>query len=432
MTAVEARRITVTSARIASDSFPLAVPPEDAERRCRRALVEVWAGRESASFRLPPSQLALDPGDAIDLDHDGRTLRFRLIRIADSDSRLVEALAEDREAMDLAPGNASPARVSRPITFAPPDVLFLDVPALLDTMPRTSPSLPPRPGLGPGPSRSTLVLAATGSSLSPCSPPRADRAVAHRAACRTAGRWDHGTVVDITLDHGEITSTTELDLLGGANLIAVQGPLGWELLQAREAVLIGPGQYRLRQFLRGQRGTETAMGAAAGSPLVILDAACQRLPIPLATLGQPRTFRAGPASRPLSDGSYTEAPFTPQGIGLRPFAPAHLRARRDPATGDITLTWTRRSRAPEADSWEGFEVPLGEEVEGYVVTIMAAPAGAVLRTLNANTPQATYTAAQQVGDFGQRSAPGASLTFTVRQLSMAVGPGWPGQATRQI
>jgi len=433
MTSVEARRITVASARIASDSFPLAVPPEEAERRCRRALVEVWAGRETASFRLPPSQLALDPGDVLALDHDGRSLRFRITRIADSDSRLIEAVAEDREAHDLAPGGAVAARVSRPITFAPPDLRFLDLPALTETdaahQPLVAASTKPWPG-------NVALYASTGTDgfeLLTLLPRRAriGRLLTALPA-GPLGRWDHATVLDIALDHGTLTSTTELDLLAGANLLAVEGPAGWELLQAREATLIGPGQYRLRQLLRGQRGTEGAMGAASGSPLIVIDAACQRLPVPLAGLGQPRTFRAGPASRPLTDGSYTETQFTPHGIGLRPFAPAHLRARRNPGTGDITLTWTRRSRAPEADSWEGFEVPLGEEVESYAVTILASHSGAVLRTLNAATPQVIYTAAQQAADFGAPLGPGASLSFAVRQVSMAVGPGWPRQATRPI
>jgi hypothetical protein len=35
---VEARRITVDATRIALESVPMAVPPEEAERRCRRAL----------------------------------------------------------------------------------------------------------------------------------------------------------------------------------------------------------------------------------------------------------------------------------------------------------------------------------------------------------------------------------------------------------
>ncbi|MCB1376597.1 MAG: phage tail protein, partial [Rhodobacteraceae bacterium] len=69
---VEARRITVDASRIASESFPLAVPTEDADRRCRRALMEAWIGREVLSARLPPSRLALDPGDVVALDHDGR------------------------------------------------------------------------------------------------------------------------------------------------------------------------------------------------------------------------------------------------------------------------------------------------------------------------------------------------------------------------
>jgi hypothetical protein len=52
---VEARRITVDTTRIASESFPMAVPPEEAERRCRRALMEAWTGRET---RLPPAAVA--------------------------------------------------------------------------------------------------------------------------------------------------------------------------------------------------------------------------------------------------------------------------------------------------------------------------------------------------------------------------------------
>jgi hypothetical protein len=85
---VEARRITVDAARIASESFPMAVPPEEAEGRCRRALMEAWVGRETASFRLPPSRLALDPADAVMLAHDGRELEFRLVSVSDSPRRV--------------------------------------------------------------------------------------------------------------------------------------------------------------------------------------------------------------------------------------------------------------------------------------------------------------------------------------------------------
>ncbi|WP_280939452.1 phage tail protein [Methylobrevis pamukkalensis] len=41
-------------------------------------------GRETAAFRLPPSRLALDPADAIRLQHDGRLVDLRLVSIADA------------------------------------------------------------------------------------------------------------------------------------------------------------------------------------------------------------------------------------------------------------------------------------------------------------------------------------------------------------
>ena len=106
---VEARRITVDTTRIASESFPMAIPPEEAERRCRRALMEAWVGRESAVFRLPPSRLALDPCDVILLDHDGRLTEMRLVSIADSDLRSVDAVRQDRAVYDLPPGEPRPA-----------------------------------------------------------------------------------------------------------------------------------------------------------------------------------------------------------------------------------------------------------------------------------------------------------------------------------
>ena len=90
----EARRITVDTTRIASESFPMAIPPKEAERRCRRALMEAWIGRESATFRLPPSRLALDPADVIRLAHDGREVEFRLVSVADAEARGIEVLSK--------------------------------------------------------------------------------------------------------------------------------------------------------------------------------------------------------------------------------------------------------------------------------------------------------------------------------------------------
>ena len=51
----------------------------EAERRAEIWLQDLWAGRESAEFALPPSRLALTPGDVVALTVNGRR---RLIEIA--------------------------------------------------------------------------------------------------------------------------------------------------------------------------------------------------------------------------------------------------------------------------------------------------------------------------------------------------------------
>jgi hypothetical protein len=93
---------------------------------------------------------------------------------------------------------------------------------------------------------------------------------------------------------------------------------------------------------------------------VVLDAAIASLPIAEADLGLPWNWRIGPASRSVSDETYVAEPFTPVGVGLRPFSVAHVEQpwRKPRAPGDLPIRWKRRSRALSADSWGAVEVPL--------------------------------------------------------------------------
>ena len=154
---VEARRITVDTTRIASESFPMAIPPEEAERRCRRALMEAWVGRESAVFRLPPSRLALDPCDVILLDHDGRLTEMRLVSIADSDLRSVDAVRQDRAVYDLPPGEPRPASLSTPTVFGTPDIVLMDLPQLREDQPAHRPMVAAHAKPWPGEIASTAA-----------------------------------------------------------------------------------------------------------------------------------------------------------------------------------------------------------------------------------------------------------------------------------
>jgi hypothetical protein len=424
---VEARRITVDTSRIASESFPMAVPPEEAERRCRRALMEAWVGRESAVFKLPPSRLALDPCDVVLLDHDGRLTELRLVTIADSDVRGIEAVRQDRAVYDLPPGDARPASLSSPVVFGAPDVLFLDLPQLSEDQPAHRPFVAAHAAPWPGVMAVFRSAATDGFALLTTFGTRARMGVL--AADFYAGpvsRFDLGNALVIDLFSGTLESVTDITLLGGANPLAVEtGPGQWEILQAGSAELIAPGRYRLTRLLRGQRGTENAVAnlVATGARVVVLDSTVPPLPISEADLGLPWNWRVGPASRAVSDDTYVAASFTPEGAGLRPFSVAHVeqpwRTARSP--GDLTIRWTRRSRSLAADTWGIGDVPLAEDSEAYEVEIRDG--AAIKRTLTSATTTALYSTAQQITDWGALLGPGNSLDLRIYQLSALIGRG---------
>jgi hypothetical protein len=433
---VEARRITVDTTRIASESFLMAIPPEEAERRCRRALMEAWIGRESATFRLPPSRLALDPADVIRLVHDGRDIELRLVSIADSNSRGIEAVRQDRAAYDLPPGDPRPASLTRSVVFGAPDVVLLDLPQLSEDQPAHRPMVAAHAVPWPGEMAVFRSPGADGFALLTtfASRPRIGTLVSDFYPGPTS-RFDLGNALVVDLASGTLESVTDLTLFGGANALAVEAAPGrWEIVQAGAAELIATGRYRLTRLLRGQRGTEAAMGnpTPTGARVVVLDSAMAPLPIAEADLGLPWNWRIGPAARSVSDASYTALAFTPAGRGLVPFAPVHVaqpwRTARSP--GDLTIRWTRRSRALVADAWEQVEVTLAEDLESYDVQIFD---GAVVkRTLTSTTTSVLYTAAQQTTDWGAPLGPGQTLAIRIFQLSNRLGRGDPAAITLQF
>ncbi|MGH6922225.1 MAG: hypothetical protein ACRED5_00515, partial [Propylenella sp.] len=101
----------------------------------------------------------------------------------------------------------------------------------------------------------------------------------------------------------------------------------------------------------------------------------------------------------------------------------HFRARRDAASGDLLLTWIRRTRFG-GTSWELVEVPLNEETEAYRLEILDG--AEVARSVDLGAPTYLYDAADQTADFG-----GLATAFPVRiaQLSAAFGSGLKLQET---
>jgi hypothetical protein len=187
------------------------------------------------------------------------------------------------------------------------------------------------------------------------------------------------------------------------------------VIQFAEAVLVGDSLWEIGMRLRGQQGSDGVMPEIwpEGSLFVLLDGGPGQIELAQASRGLARHYRIGPARRSVDDPSYVEKILAFKGAGLRPYAPAHLRAQ--PVAGDLALSWIRRTRI-DGDSWEGIEVPLGEAVESYL--LRASDAGGVKREVTLGAPAFTYTGAMQASD-----GITAPFTIEVAQLSDRFGPG---------
>ncbi|SON54892.1 hypothetical protein HDIA_1351 [Hartmannibacter diazotrophicus] len=389
-------------------------------------LKDLDTARLSLKLALGPEWIGLEPGDRLVLAIDGYPADVIVQRIERTLSVQVEARAFDREteaAAAIAP-TRSPAS-GLPVVFGPPRVAIIDLPTEGDAatahQPRIAAAAQPWPG-----SLGVYKAAGTGYGyLQTLERPAVMGTLATALLPGALWRFDRVNTVEVRLLSGTLASVTEAELLDGANAAAIETPDGsWELIQFQTATLIGTRTYRLETLLRGQLGTEDQMakGHAAGASFILIDAAAGKLQMPLSALGRDFTFRVGPPGRDVGDAAMRQVSATVAGRGLLPLAPVHLGARRL-ASGDIDLTWVRRTRIG-GDSWEQTEVPLAEEAEAYEVDIEAG--GAVVRTIAATSPAATYPAAAEASDFG---APVDALTFSVRQMSASYGRGIAAMTT---
>jgi hypothetical protein len=188
------------------------------------------------------------------------------------------------------------------------------------------------------------------------------------------------------------------------------------VFQFAEAQLVGPDSYEVSRRLRGQGGTDPLIPAAwpAGSRFVVLNAALRQINLPAALRGIERHYRIGPAAIPFDDSSYVEEARAFAGVGLRPYAPVHLRAART-AHGDLRVTWIRRTRI-DGDLWSDIEVPLGEASEVYLVRVRVD--GAIRRQAQVPAPVWVYQMTEQAAD-----AVSGPFQIEVAQMSDRFGPG---------
>ncbi len=429
----EGRRLTGSSAGVLDFTLPVVLDQAYARGLAELALHDLWLSRDSGSAQLPPSQFFLDPGDVFELAIDGPTgaqkHRLQLTQIDSGLTRNARFKSRGDGEVYTAPRySGREGRIGEVPVFGPSTVAFMDLPLLTGAeaepqAPRIAAHQTPWPG-------SVAIYRGDASSgftrlLDVVSPAIMGELTSDLAA-GPLWRWDHANQPTVLIYSGDLSSTAESAVLGGANALAVESSTGnWEILQFRTADLIGPGEYRLSGLLRGQRGSEGEMApiTPTGSRVVRLDPqALAALPLSLEQRLREFTYRYGPGPHTYDHFTFAQTTRAFEGRGLRPYAPVHIRGSRD-GGGDIQIIWIRRTRIG-GDSWDNADVPLSEESEAYEVDVMDG--GMVKRTLSSATASVTYLAADEIADFG---GPQSTLTFQVFQLSAVFGRGSPKEVT---
>ena len=375
---------------------------------------------ETLEFALPPSMAALEAGDVVSVEgqEDGP---FLITALRDADARRVSARVLAAP-LDFAFA-ASPSASARggATAGAAPVVVSAWLPA------DGSAITPARLAFGafaqPWPGLVTIDEAATGAQLARLGRPATLGVLASALDAGPAALWDRANAPEVTLYGGHLSSASEAAVLSGANRLAVQHDGGgWEILGFAGASLVSPATYRLTGLLRGLGGTLDGLvgTASAGRPVLLLDDGVAIVEASGAEIGAALDFIAyAGAADPTGEPFGVSLDLSP----LLPLAPTRLSAKRDAATGDLTLSWIRRGRV-DATGWAATEIPLDYAPEAYEVTILDGQTP--LRTLTVAEHTMLYAAADQTADFA-----GLATEFTLRvaQVSAVYGPGHSAETT---
>ncbi len=317
--------------------LPAVLTAEEAKLLVERVLARRWQAGDKIRLRLPPSRMALRPGDAIQLSGSARSWTIQNALI-DGFAVAIEAAAAPVSVQSLP---ADPGRVA-----TQPDLIIGRSELALFELPAdgNEPAESPRAYVAASNAGLWKSLAVE-LMLGPDPVPGiaiTRRGIIGRTETALQARrpmiLDELSDVTVQLSNSEqVLLNADADaIMAGANLALV----GEELIQFGRADLLGPGMYRLSKLMRGRRGTEwAAVGHIVGEPFCLIDPAAVRH-VDLAQGAVGGTFKA------IAHGIGDAAPLPMaerlvSGEEMRPPSPCHLTVMR--LGSDLSLSWVRRS-----------------------------------------------------------------------------------------
>lgn len=389
-----------------------------------------WLERHDVSFVLPPTRNNLEAADVITITSPTATYELRLTAINYLPDGRLECSAKLNNAAvytstAVAQEALSPVQV---LTYPGASVLqLLDIPCVDSAVMDAPGMLTAVTGYSSSWPGCTLFrsddegqtwIGVQGFNAPGCTMGLATNAIGATSRYTV----DHGSMLNVRLLAGDLSSVTQDAMLNGANHFAYGAAGRWEIIAAQTCTIQGDGTYTLSNLMRGRFGTEQYMPShIVGDSVVLLDTSSVRfVGLNIASLNINRKWRPVTKGRSLDSTSETVAAYT--GVNLKPLSPVDLSGHIKYDSLDYVISWTPRSRTG-VEPFSGMATPLGETSSSYEVEIWNSTYTTLIRTISGLTsPTATYAATQQVADFGVEQQ---TLYVKIYQLSSTVGRGFP-------
>lgn len=438
-----ARRLIGHSRNRLSVNISLAFSPDEGQQCVQRMMDDAWAARRLYSLTVPRKYAKYEPGDVVTPIYRGRAHPMKLLQTV-QDAGMVRWEAQSDEsiiAMQNGVGGAHTGVTSMTIVSAPTQLVMLDIPLMRDLDDGFGPYIA-MAGYAQGWPGAELFRSVDDGASYQQAGLVVDNPAVIGSALTALGTFAGGNVFDeqnaVTVVVGDgmtLVSYTRDQVHNGFGAFALGAAGRFEILQYRDATLVGTRTYKLTGLLRGRKGTEQHMGShAIGDQFVLLQSTTIRRYAGVGDdLNVARKYKAVGFGRTLDETVATA--FANTAVALKPLSPVLLGGGRD-AAGTVYGKFVRRTRM--SAEWPDYvEAPLGEASAAYEVEIWNSGFSTLKRTLTAtptgngsvvtSSPTAfVYDDGDQITDWGSVQA---TVYVRVYQLSAAVGRGFALQGT---
>lgn len=428
---------TVYSTNEINIQLPIVMGPNEAAQTAEKILYSAWVERESYNYQLPQEYLKLDPADVtiVTLD-DGNVYENKIFEsiIGADYSIKIKAVKHDSEIYTSTATGDSGWYNPQVIEDADnrTELKVHDLPLLNDAhdqaRQRSVVYLQAGPLKGGVTWQGCNIFQSTNAGatwtfVGEVVEPMSYGSVIDAVAAPPNGAFAIDDDTQITLwfrnQEGELSSISDDELLAGEdNLILI----GNELINFRDVTDNGNGSYTISHLMRGRRGTDVYCDSHVNYEkfYIIEDNSMTAVTLTTGQINTAMQFKA--VGYGLNFEEISPVYVTPTGADLKPYAPIHaVRTDDNPTTGDITISWERRTRINGDWNNGTGTTPLEEDTESYEVDILDASGGNVVQTLTSTTTSVEYDSADVTYDFG--TAP-TTLYCRIYQMSAQVGRGF--------